>query len=376
MQVTVTGGTGHAAATLVFPAKGLAAINAQALAANIDANYATAIYYDPSNPVQTPSPGYLIVRQGFASNVIDARGFGAIVDENNGRTSTVVGGDNPDGQIVLAGDGGLTFSAASGPVTVAAGGGDNRIDLSGDSSGGAVYTARGNDTIFGGGGNTTISAGLGNNTIFVGAGNTLVDVVGSDVVALGAGSDTIEVSAGGGVFVQGAASVSGPGFSLTFQGGQHASTVLGGAGSYSIQGGIGGGVFTGGSAGGNFIEAGKGAVTITGGGNNDTLIGGSGADQINAGLGNETLQGGHSASQDIFGLTIHAHLGAGGFGTTDSIADFQKAHDLLSVGDAAAVNYALNTYEVSGGSASFLLEDGTKVVLQGFTGHLTSGNFT
>ena len=372
MQVTVTGGVGHSPATLKYDAHDLAVINAQALAATIDTNFKTAIYYDPAHPPKTPSAGYLIVGKGVATNTIDARGFGAIVDEDNGKASTIIGGGSDFGQIVLAGDGGLTYSGHSGGVTVAAGGGDNLINLARDTSSTAAYTSTGNDTIIGGDGNATISAGAGNNLISLGAGADIVTVTGTDTIKLGSGSDTIDVLKGGSAFIKGAASVSGSGFSLVFSNGGIASTVQGGAGSYSISGGAGGGVFTGGSAGDNSIVGGSGAVTITGGGAGDTLLGGSGADSISAAFGNETLGGG--AGPDLFNLAVHAVAGAGGYGTTDNVLDY-TSKDLFHVGNTLAINYALNTYQVDGGSSSFLLEDGTKVVLQGFTGHLTESNF-
>jgi hypothetical protein len=40
--------------------------------------------------------------------------------------------------------------------------------------------------------------------------------------------------------------------------------------------------------------------------------------------------------------------------------------DLLSVGNNAAIAYAMSTYSVQSGNGTFLLEDGTKVVLAGF----------
>ena len=372
MQVTVTGGAGNSPATLKYDANDLAAINAQALAATIDTNYQTAIYYNPHHPPITPSAGYLIVSKSVASNTIDARGFGAIVDEDNGRASTIIGGGSDFGQIVLAGDGGLTYSAHTGGATVVAGGGDNAINMARDTSDTAVYTSIGNDTIIAGDGNATISAGAGANLISLGAGADFVTVTGIDTIKLGSGSDTIDVLKGGSAFIKGAASVSGSGYSLVFSNGGLASTIQGGAGSYSISGGAGGGIFKGGSAGDNSIVGGTGAVSITGGGEGDTLLGGSGDDKISAALGNETLGGGGGA--DLFNLGIHQSAGSGGYGTTDTILDYTNK-DLIHVGNISAINYALNTYQVDGNSGSFLLEDGTKVVLQGFTGHLTGNNF-
>ncbi len=372
MQVTVTGGVGHSPATLKYDANDLAAINAQALAATIDVNYQKAIYYNPDRPLNSHPGDYLIVTGHVASNVIDARGFDAIVDEDNGRTSTIIGGGSAAGQVVLAGDGGLTYSAHTGGATVVAGGGDNLINMLRDTSDTAVYTSTGNDTIVGGDGHSTISAGAGNNFIQLGDGADHVIVTGTDTVKLGAGSDTIDVLKGGSALIRGADSVSGSGFSLVFSNGGAASTVYGGAGSYSIHGGAGGGIFKGGDSGNNSIVGGTGAVTIVGGGAGDTLLGGSGSDKISAALGNETLGGG--AGANLFNLGIHQNIGSTGAGTTDNILDF-NSKDLFHVGNVQAVAYALSTYQVDGNSGSFLLEDGTKVVLQGFTGHLTSSSF-
>jgi Ca2+-binding RTX toxin-like protein len=361
MQVTVTGGTGYEAASLNYDAKDIAYAKAEALAATIDNAYASAVYYDGTK--LSPQSGYLIIGSQWADGTVRARGFGAIVDENNHSASTVVGGGNKAGQIVLAGDGGLTFIALSGNTTVVAGGGDNNISFAGDAGTNAVYTSSGNDTIFGGDGRTTISAGGGQNQIYLGAGNTLVKDSGQDTVRLGAGNDTINVLAGGSVLVHGAQAVTGSGFTLTFIGGTNASTVQAGAGSYDINAGAGGGVFYGGAAGGNSIIGGAGSVTIVGGGANDTLLGGAGNDLVRAALGNETLGGG--AGNNVFDLTIHSLNGIAGNGTTVTITDF-NSHDLLNVGNSAAITYAINTYSVQSGNGTFLLDDGTKVVLQGF----------
>ena len=369
MNVTVTGGIGHSAATLQYDSKDLAEMNAQALAANIDKTYSTAIYYNPAQPPAVPSNGYLIVPKQDADNVIKATGFGAIVDENNGVSSTVKGGGSASGQTVLAGDGGLTFTASQGSVTVVAGGGSNLINLRNDSSSSAVYTSTGNDTIFAGGAGT-VSAGTGDNFIGLGrdAGGVLVQSSGQDTVQLGIGSDTIDVIKQGSDLVRGSSSYSGSGFSLTFIGGAEASKVLSGAGSYDISGGRGGGVFQGGAAGDNSIIGGAGAVTVYGGGAGDTLKGGAGNDKIVAGLGNETLGGGAGANS--FNLSVHVANGTTGTGTTVRITDF-NSNDFLHLGSVAADNYALNTAHVVGNNTLFKLDDGTTVVLQGFT-HLTS----
>lgn len=371
MQVTVTGGAGHGPAVLSYNANDLAYTTAKALAASIDSQYSHAIYYHPSSPPSTPASGYLIIKPEYSSNFIDARGFSAVVDENAGH-STVVGGDSASGQKVLASNGGLTFFSSSGKTTVVAGGGNNLITFGGDTSKVAAYTSNGNDTIVGGDGHTTIAAGAGHNRILLGAGASMVSVTGGDTITLGSGRETIDVMAGARALVYGTNSTTASGFSLVFIGGSmKPSTVMGGAGRYSIYGGAGGGVFTGGSGGHNSIVAGTGSVTITGGGPGDTLEGGSGRNLINAALGNETLISG--TGHDTIDLSVHDVPGASGMGTKDLIKGF-GTHDFLHVGNSAAESYALSTYHVSGNNGYFLLEDGTKVILQGFT-HLTSHDF-
>ena len=347
-------------------------MNAQALAANIDKTYSNAVYYNPAHPPVVPSSGYLIIPKSAADNVIRATGFGAIVDENNGVASTILGGGSASGQVVLAGNGGLNFHATNGSVTVVAGGGDNKIRLAQDTSVSAVYTSTGNDSIYAGGAGT-VAAGTGDNFVGLGrdAGGVLVQSTGHDTVALGIGSDTIDVINKGSDVVEGARSYSGSGFSLTFVGGYNASTVIAGAGSYDITGGHGGGLFRGGHAGGNSIVGGFGAVTIFGGGAGDTLQGGAGNDKILAALGNETLGGG--SGTNLFNLSVHDITGKAGASTTVTIRDFNSS-DFLKLGSVADDNYALNTAHVTGGNTTFKLVDGTTVVLHGFT-HLTSSDF-
>jgi hypothetical protein len=75
----------------------------------------------------------------------------------------------------------------------------------------------------------------------------------------------------------------------------------------------------------------------------------------------------------VFDLTVHLGFGTGGDGTTDVVRDF-SSQDLLYLGSVQADNYALSTFQVVNGNGAFLLEDGTKVVLDGVT-NLSAGNF-
>lgn len=368
--VTVTGGSGNAAVSLHYDTKGLALINAQSLAAVIDSTYTTATYDTAKNQVHgSTDGGYLIATQGgFKAAPVDAQGFGAVVVENNSAAASVSGGGYAGNQIVLAGDGGLTFEAVSGDVTVDTGGGDNDITFgSGDD---AFYSTDGNNSITAVGGSDTIYAGTGMNKITLGSGEAYIGSTGSDTIALGSGSASVTVSGSGSDSITGALSVSGGGYTLSFIGGTDSSTVDGGAGSYSILGGAGGGDFTGGSAGNNFIEGGSGNVTIQGGGAGDTLAAGTGTSNlIQAGLGNETLYGGVGHTEFSFTEGM-----SGGSGATEVIADFNAATDYLHLAGGFTSTYALDHTTVADGSTFFTLEDGTKVELLGFTG-LNSSNF-
>lgn len=372
MEVTVTGGAGNSIAAVDFSANDRAFIQAEALAQAIDSAYKTAITYDPSRPLYTPSYGYLVIPEKFATTDLKATGFGAIVDENNLGTSTIHGGDSTTGQTVIAGTGGLTYFASRGDNTVVAGGGANSITFLRDTGSNAAYTSTGNDSITGGNGQTTISAGAGDNQVFLHSGKSVVYSTGSDTITLATGgSDTINVFRGGSDVVLNR--THGHSERLTFIGGADSSTVDGGTGTYTIFGGGGGGVFHGGSDGNNLLQAGSGSATLIGGGAGDTLLGGSGSNLIRAGVGNETLGGG--TGKNLFDVSSHTAPGQSGYGTIDTIDNF-TSKDLIDVGGIRAVNYALNTYSVSDGGGSFLLEDGTQVSLVRATHPLSAKDFT
>ncbi len=126
-----------------------------------------------------------------------------------------------------------------------------------------------------------------------------------------------------------------------------------------------------GSAGGKLIVGANDAVTVIGGAGDNTLIAGDGADRLVAGHGNDTLIGG--LGRTVFDLTTHAPVGSEGVGSTIQILDFSST-DVLALGSTSAEEYALSTFHVVGGNGMFLLDDGTKVVLHGFT-TLNGDNF-
>jgi Ca2+-binding RTX toxin-like protein len=306
---------------------------------------------------------------------LDARGFGAFVDDSTAPVTVLGGGVSFSKQIILAAEGGLDFRAGRGNVTVVAGGGNNKIFFEKNDKGvNEAFTSSGNDTIFGGEGHTTISAGGGDNMIYTRGGDTKVITSGSDNIKLGEGAVTVSVLAGGSAYVHGAGPVTVGGYSLTFVGdtkpGALSNTVYGGLGRVSIDGGAGGGLFRGGTEGGNYIYGGSGTVTIEGAGAGDTLKGGTGSnDYIRASIGNETLIGG--AGKTTFGV-YDEHPGQIA-GSIDKIYGFTSSDVITLIGaglEPAAYSEALATYHVMNGNTSFKLLDGTTVLIVGYTGPL------
>jgi hypothetical protein len=203
-----------------------------------------------------------------------------------------------------------------------------------------------------------------------------------DTIRLGTGTDTVNVQAGGSDYIHGG-SYAGKGFSLVFHGdttaGSMSSTVNGGGGRYDISVGAGGGYYRGGSDGGNLIvDTISGHSLIVGGGAGDTLMGMTG-DAIRASVGNETLGGAASANTGILYQFYDSKNAQYGYtNVTDHVINFSSTDVIKLIGPdaSAAITLALNTYTVSGGSASFSLEDGTKIVLNGYTGSASSVHFT
>lgn len=338
------------------------------------------------------TPGLAILPSDYTAAVIDTK------------LSTVFGGGAPN-ETILSGSGDFTFFTGTGSGFIGAGGGNNQIVESVTGGGNwQIYTGNGNDSILALSGDNTISAGTGHNQIVLGSGNNLVYSAGADTISVtGGGSDTISVTGKHSDVVHGGAG------NLVFVGGAGPSTVFGGSGSETVFGGSGKGVYVGGAAGHNVIFGGAGAASITGGGDGDLLYaGGSKGDVLRAGAGNETLTGLLSSGKDKFyagsgsdslvagsgadtlfagtgSATMVAGTGAdifafvkGQAGGADVIQNFGSAPgqkvSLQGYGPNA-VQQALQSQQLVGGSTVITLSDGTKVTFTGVT-HLVSGNFT
>ncbi len=99
---------------------------------------------------------------------------------------------------------------------------------------------------------------------------------------------------------------------------------------------------------------------ITGGGANDTIIGGSGPDTIDGGSGHNLITAGS-------GGTLIQDSGVRG---QDTVVGFSQAHgDAINFAgqDAATVNHVVATANVSAGSTTITLPDGSTMTLLGIT---------
>ena len=345
--------------------------------------------------------------QSTSSEVTLPSGYSSDLVTKSGN-AVVFGSDQANQTILSDVTTNLTFVDPSGSGTVVAGGGTDKILVSGSQiDNWSLYTGGGNDIIAAlGDVNATIGAGGGQNAILLGGGNNLVISTGDDSISGGSGSVTVDASGASSDFVQGESS------HLLFLGGSGGATIIGGTGSdtyFGSGGPTGKQLIEGGSAGGNLLYAGDGAATLVGGGNNDQLYsyGGSnqlliagagnetlsasfstGNDRLTAGSGSDVLIGGTGADTFVGGSgqsTVTAGTGsdvfafinhqAGGTELVQGIFDPASIKIDLEGYGAGAISKALASQTVQGGSVTIGLSDGTKVTFQDISG-LTRSNFT
>ena len=270
-------------------------------------------------PSPATSPAVLVVNTNNPVNLNISSNYPYVVAADTSAPATLSGG-GAIGQEILLGTGTLQYNAGGGSGTIVGGDGDKSINL-GATSGFAVYTGAGHDTIdlrqSQASGRSTVEAGTGisvlsntgaitqpGNTILLGAGQAQVRSTGSDSITAGAGSATIQVVGN----VQD--TVAGGAGTINLINGAVAaqvnfSTVTNAplsSGSVTALGGAGGGYYRGGSDGSNLLVGSLGAVTLQGAGNGDVLIamGTSGMQVLYAGSGNETLLGSLSTTGNLF----------------------------------------------------------------------------
>jgi Ca2+-binding RTX toxin-like protein len=238
----------------------------------------------------------------------------------------------------------------------------------------------GNDTINFGGGTGTVVAGNGNNKIVAGAGPHQITIgKGADTVNLTGGQDTV-VSLGNkdqihasntNLVLTGAGAVIGTGhdtITLIGSGGKvtsAGSATVTGSGSFSFSA-------QGAGAGSNeSVQAGSGRNTLIGGHGTNVFAAGTGFSSMVAGSGSrDTFIGGAGNSfmdADGAARVVFQFDSTSGGSFTHTIAHFAHGKDHLDlVGYDTAAAFA--SRHVSGGNTTITLDDGTKIVLKGFTG--------
>lgn len=421
-------GSAHNSVTLGFDSTSNIAL-AQEIAARINASVADgtiATTHDTSGPPPTLPSGVagaiiqtesslLTLPRGYTTDIVTKPGsaivFGSgasdetILSDLNTNLTFIDSGSDPDrdGDVDRDGSG-----------TVVAGGGNDRLLVGGSGNSDAfdpvqrwsLNTGGGNDIITAlGTVNATIGAGGGHNAVLLGAGENVVVSTGDDTIQGGSGAETVDATGATSDFVQGVNS------RLVFVGGSGGATILGGTGSDTYFGSAeqtGTQLIVGGSSGNNYLFAGSGAATLIGGGNHDQLFGYGSQDQLlRAGSGNETLSsafsggndtlvagsgkdlliGGAGADTFVAGsghTTVQAGAGtqvfefmnhsAGGTELVQGVFDPSSIKINLKGYDAGAVDQALASQTVKGGSVTLGLTDGTKVTFQDVT-RLDHSNF-
>ncbi len=292
--------------------------------------------------VPSASPALLIVNTNNQTNLNYPTNYPYVVVADTFAPSIVLteapGGGT--GQQIVLGSGTVQLNTSGGSGTVVGGDGAKGINL-GATSGFAVYTGAGHDTIdlsqSLATGRSTVEAGAGinvyggsgaitqpGNTVLLGAGAAQIRSTGSDSITAGAGSATIQVVGNVQDTVVGGAG------SLNLVNGAFASTLNFStatnaplsSGSVTALGGAGGGYYRGGSAGSNLLVGSMGAVTLQGAGTGDVLIamGTSGMQVLYAGSGNETLLGSLSSTSNLFVAGNGADVILGGSGADTFVA--------------------------------------------------------
>lgn len=239
-----------------------------------------------------------------------------------------------------------TFAAQ---LTVNAGAGHDRVDVSAVSVAINVWGGTGRDTLIGGSGADTLVGGNdkdsligngGDDSLSGDAGNdTLIAGNGADSLEGGIGNDNLQGQAGGD-------SLAGGDGNDSLNGGEDDDSLIGGAGRDTLLGGFGNDALDGGSENDN-LQGQSGNDDLQGGSGNDSLSGLDGLDTLRGGAGNDKLDGGadddsllggdgnDSLLGDLGADTLNGGIGndtlKGGFGN-DALSGFLGNDSLL--GDA------------------------------------------
>jgi Ca2+-binding RTX toxin-like protein len=252
----------------------------------------------------TPAPAtHTIQVTAGRAHVLTIRDNG---DRSDGRSQLILDGVssefvNPTDELIITG--GLkndviliqslesTFAAR---ITINAGAGHDRVDVSAVTVPVNLWGGTGRDTLIGGAGNDTIVGGNdsdslvgngGEDSMAGDAGNdTLVGGDGLDSLAGGAGNDNLQGQSGNDLLIGGDGNDS-------LNGGDDDDVLSGDAGRDTLLGGLGNDVLDGGADNDN-LQGQSGNDVLRGGNGNDSLLGLNGRDTLRGDLGNDTLNGG------------------------------------------------------------------------------------
>ncbi|HEY1933151.1 MAG TPA: NF038122 family metalloprotease [Acetobacteraceae bacterium] len=334
--------------------------------------------------------------------VTDPAGYPTLIDDATGDVS-ITGGAS-DGQLVVAGKGGLVFGAGAGVGSVFAGGGNNvAVVGSGD---GSQFIALGNgsDTVAATGGNDTVSGGNGTNLIFLGAGADSVTTGGNATLVGGTGTAIVTATGASILFVEtgqvnytiaaegngtvlgstGATSLDAEGSALLFSEGSVANVTVGSGSSTTIAGGTAttsvisnGVVLAFGASGTLNVEANTGgrATVVGGAGTTDVTangtalaFAGTGAMDFLGGSGNATIVGSAAGNSTLFGGSGHMF----GFtrGNTDYIGG-SGSDTILGLGGNLTVQGGSGSglfFGSSGGGNVMMAGNGAATIVGGGSG--------
>ena len=143
----------------------------------------------PGDATTIPAGSAGLLQVGVGGQYTIAAGYLALIDTAS--TAATVFGGNSDGQLVIAGSGGLAFNAGLGAGTVLAGDANNYVSVLRGSGAQYIATGIGDDTIIAVSANNTIWSGAGNNFILGQGGNDLIYSMGNDLIWCPDGNPTI-----------------------------------------------------------------------------------------------------------------------------------------------------------------------------------------
>lgn len=326
-----------------------------------------------------------VLEAGFGSDVIEGGEGGTDNDtvQSNQNVNVTVTATGDEAGTITDGTSSATFSEIE---TIQTAGGNDSVDLSGDSAGMTVISGAGDDTVILGNGNDTAFGGTGQDTFHVddsSGANTVVGGEGDDGFGdiLNSNSATsVTVTTTGdeaGTMTTGTTTVT---FSeiefiqtdvgndtVDLSNDSAGMTVYSYAGDDTITGGAGDdSIVTG--AGADIVISGEGDDDISTGTGADTIQGGLGADTISAGADDDTITFAEGDSvdggsgDDIF-ILEDLDDNTNGTITIEGGAGDETGGDTLQLGDLSVLTQAVRDTFVDDGTGSFsgsiTLDDGT-----------------